>query len=322
MIGRRSKILLFFYMIFLVVLFLMCSTDLIIREPEKEVYQVAVIIEDVRDDNYSNFRKGMDQAAIEFNADVHFITLYEKLDAEQQMELILREEQDGADALIVVPVDERQVKEAVAEKRIGIPVVLFGTKAAEEKAAGEIIVDYRKMGEQMAEQMAGRISDGCPVLLLAESHGRNAINNDFLEGAAEVLESGGHSCLMAEPDETGGYKNISETLSYGPAAILAGSPESLSETAGVLSENPFLRDQAEGLFGRGNTLQILNDLDGELITGICVTDEFSRGYFSVSMAVQALEGKSVREPMVMDSYYIEKKDLREPEYEKILFPVE
>lgn len=96
----------------------------------------------------------------------------------------------------------------------------------------------------------------------------------------------------------------------------------MSETAGVLSENPFLRDQAEGLFGRGNTLQILNDLDGELITGICVTDEFSRGYFSVSMAVQALEGKSVREPMVMDSYYIEKKDLREPEYEKILFPVE
>ena len=65
MMGRRSKTALLLYMVFLMVLFLMCSTDLIIREPEKEVYQIAVIIEDIRDDNYGNFKKGMDQAAVE-----------------------------------------------------------------------------------------------------------------------------------------------------------------------------------------------------------------------------------------------------------------
>jgi len=80
MIGKKSRILILFYILVLVVLFLMCSTDLIIREPEKGVYEVAVIIEDVRDDNYGNFRKGMDRAAVEFNADVRFITLYERLD--------------------------------------------------------------------------------------------------------------------------------------------------------------------------------------------------------------------------------------------------
>ena len=115
MIGKSGKIAVFLYMIFLVVLFLMCSTDLIIREPEKEVSQIAVIIEDVRDDNYSNFRKGMDQAAIELSADVRFITLYDRLDKEQQMELISREQQDGADALIVVPVDEGQVADALSK---------------------------------------------------------------------------------------------------------------------------------------------------------------------------------------------------------------
>ena len=90
MIGKRGKLLVVLYVVFLAVLFLMCSTDLIIREPEKEIYQVAVIIEEARDDNYGNFRKGMDQAAMEFNADVRFITLYEKLNAEEQMELIDR----------------------------------------------------------------------------------------------------------------------------------------------------------------------------------------------------------------------------------------
>ena len=90
MIGKRGGLLVFLYMIFLVVLFLMCSTDLIIREPKKKVYQISVIVEDDRDDNYSNFKKGMEQAAVELHADVRFITLYERLDAGQQMELLNR----------------------------------------------------------------------------------------------------------------------------------------------------------------------------------------------------------------------------------------
>ena len=322
MVGKSSKILILFYMIFLVVLFLMCSTDFIIREPEKEVYQIAVIIEDTRDDNYSNFRKGMDQAAIEFNADVHFITLYKKMDAEQQMELIGREKQDGADALIVVPVDERKVLDAVSGKQTGVTAVILGRKGIEEKTAGTILIDYRKMGEQLAEQIVERTHRGCPVFLLEDHYAQNYMNSSFLEGAEDVLESGGFHCQRVKPQGEDGYRKALEALLEKEAVILAGSPEALTETADILGEDPGLSGKTAGLYGRGNTLSILNDLDKGQITGICVTDEFSRGYFSVRMAIQALEGKGNQEPLVMDSYYIVKEDLREPEYEKILFPME
>jgi len=322
MIRKSSKILILFYMIFLVVLFLMCSTDLIIREPEKEIYQIAVIIEDAEDDNYSNFRKGMDQAAIECNADVHFITLYEKMNAGQQMELIEREEQDGADALIVVPVDERKVLEAVSGKQAGASVVILGTEEAKEKAAGAIVIDYRKMGEQLAEQMKKCMPENCPVLLLEESCEQDYMSGSFLEGAREALERDGFPCRAIEQDREDGYQKVFEALREKEAAVLAGSPEILSEMADILEEDPALSDRAAGLYGRGNTLSILNDLDKGQITGVCVTDEFSRGYFSVRMAVRALEEKGAQEPLVMGSYYIEKEDLREPKYEKILFPME
>jgi len=110
MIGRSGKVMIVLYIVCLVVLFLMCSTDLIIREPERQIYQIAVIIEDVRSDNYSNFRKGMDLAAAELNADVRLITLYEKLDVKEQMDLMDREQQDGTDALIVVPVKKNRCR--------------------------------------------------------------------------------------------------------------------------------------------------------------------------------------------------------------------
>lgn len=322
MIGKRGKIMILFYVIFLIVLFLMCSTDLIIREPEKEVYQIAVIIEDIRDDNYSNFRKGMEQAAIEYNADVHFITLYEKLNAAQQMELISREEQDGADALIVVPVDEKSVLEAVNRKQINIPVVILGTEEAEEKTAGMILIDYREMGVLLAEKMKERIPDDCRILLLKEADGQNYMSRNFLEGAEEKLKEAGYSCRIAEMEEREGYTINFETFLDGKTVLLAGDPEILSKTSDILAGDSVPYDRIAGLYGRGSTQSVLNDLDQGLITGICVTDEFSRGYFSVSRAIEVLEKKSGQEPLVMDSYYIEKEDLREPKYEKILFPME
>lgn len=325
MIGKRAKILILFYIIGLFLLFLMCSTDLIIREPEREVYEIAVIIEDAGDDNYGNFRKGMEQAAMEYNADVHFITLYERFDEMQQMELISREEQDGADALIVAPVDEEGFGEALLEKQTAIPIVLLGTGAAQEKMAGKVLVDYRKMGELLGEKMAERIPENCPVLLLVKAGSGDAAGDDFPEGAKKVLEEGGHSLRTVETDGADGaegyQKLFGESLEEKPV-LLAASPEILAETAGILAANPEYAERIEGLYGRGNTLEILNALDREQITGVCVTDEFGRGYFSVYMAVQAVEGEDVKEPLIIEAYYIEKEDLRKPEYEKILFPVE
>lgn len=322
MIGKSGRIMILFYMIFLILLFLMCFTDLIIREPEKEIYQIAVIIEDTRDDNYSNFRKGMDQAAIEFNADVHFITLYEKMDIEQQLELIGREMQDGVDALIVVPVDERKVMDVISGKQADAAVVILGTEETEEKTAGRIIINYQEMGELLAEQIKERTPQDCPIFLLKEPYEQNYMSNSFLKGAGDTLEREGFYCQMIEPEGEEGYQKVFDTLLEKKAVILAGSPEALKQTADILGDDPTLSGKIAGLYGRGNTMSILNNLDRGQITGICVTDEFSRGYFSVRMAIQLLEGKDHHESLVMESYYIEKEDLREPEYEKILFPME
>lgn len=323
MIGRKSKVFIFLYLIFLVVLFLMCSTDLIIREPEKEIYKVAVIIEDVRDDNYGNFRKGMDQAAIELNADVRFITLYEeKPNAEGQMELIDREGQDGVDGLIVAPVDERRMTEALQENRVTLPAVILGTEPVKETETGSITIDYREMGRGLAEKIKERAPEGSTVLLVEGACKKSGAESGFLTGAAEVLEENGYRCNFERPESEETYREMLEGLPEQGCVLVAGSPETLTEIAGFLEEDAEGCDRIAGVYGRGNTPSILDDLDSGLITGLCVTDEFSRGYFSVLMAVKELEKAGDTKSMVMDSYYIEKKDLREPKYEKMLFPVE
>lgn len=322
MIGKKGKVMIVLYLIFLVVLFLMCSTDLIIREPEKEVYEVAVIIEDTVDDNYNNFRKGMDRAAIELNADVRFITLYEKLNAAGQMELIEREKQDGVDALIVAPVEEEQVRGLLPDLQGSLQTVILSSGEAAGAGAEEIVIDYREMGKQMGEQMQRQIPADCPVFMPVEAGRQSQATARFLEGASEVLEGYGHDCQIVYPEGEDACRELFETLPEGGAAVLAGSPETLLAAANALENTPVLSARIRGVYGRGNTLAILDDLDSGLITGICVTDEFSRGYFSVCRAVEALEGKAAEGSLVLDSYYIEKEDLRGPVYEKMLYPVE
>lgn len=320
MIGRRGKVLIIVYVAFLAVLLLMCSTDLIIREPEREVYQVAVIIEDTRSDNYSNFRKGMDQAAMEFNVDVHFITLYEKLDAAQQMELMEREEQDGADALVVVPADEGQV----AGKQMTIPVILLRSGLTQGAVTGNIIIDYEKMGGQLAQEILKDIPEDASIFLLVDREKQSRADFLFLKGAGAVFAGKGRSIEMIARNGDDGGKVPLESLSKRTekkAVVLAQNQEILTEAAGVLANSPEAAGSVLGLYGRGNTMPILNDLERDYITGICVTDDFSIGYLSVREAVRVLEGAG-SPPVVMDSYYIEKQDLQEPGFEKLLYPIE
>lgn len=321
----KERIIWILYAAFLVLLFLLSSTNLIIKEQEHPVYQLSVIVEDERDDNYINFRKGMDLAASECNADVSFITLYEKDHAQQQMDLMLREQQDGAGALIVSPVDVKAVSEAVDSDQLQIPVVFLNTEQAGGQIAASITTDYEAMGRLLAGQVADRHGKETPVYLFGEPY-RSPMAARFEAGIRTELEAGGYQVTVYGRQDDRSYRQAIEELVYPGcknAVIIALDPGSLSETAEILSDSSVYASYVEGLYGRGTNLSILNDLDRGVIRGICVTDDFAAGYQSVETAVELIRHQgSVRKPVEQAFYYIEKEDLRLPEYEKMLYPIE
>ena len=99
---RREKMLLCAGAVFLVLLFLMSSTDLIIKERAVQIDSISVILSEDTDDYYQNFRKGMEKAATDLRSDVRLITLYDRKDQDQQVELTTREIRDGAGAVVIL----------------------------------------------------------------------------------------------------------------------------------------------------------------------------------------------------------------------------
>ena len=173
-----------FYGLVLLGLFLLSSTDLIIKEEEAGIYPISVIVGDTTDDQYVNFRKGMERAAIELNGDVSFITLYEKGSARQQREMILREQEDGSQALIVDPVEEGMIAQIRQESRASIPLILINAKPGEAwelENAVSITFDYHGMGRRLGEEVLKEYGAQERVCLL-EAESPNGADLLFLQG--------------------------------------------------------------------------------------------------------------------------------------------
>ena len=323
MITRKEKLLWLGYGIILVLLFLLSSTDLIIKEEKREIYPISVIVEDTSDINYVNFRKGMEQAAIERNADISFITLYEAGSASQQQELIAREQQAGASALIVAPAQGGEIPEDLS-RLANIPVVMVWTGQEPEQAEALVTTDFAQMGRDMAGQIAQSYDRDIPVYLIGRTL-KHEGTESFERTLEEELESRGFTICLSLEEDGNTYRTVLEqAISQEPkgAVIVGLDPDSLREAASVLKSDEKLRSYVRGLYGRGSAQEILEALDRGIIRGICATDEFSAGYLSVCRAVEAVSGQRPQKRTVLDHYYIEKEDLRRPKYETMLYPIE
>lgn len=207
-------------------------------------------------------------------------------------------------------------------KAMTVPVVFLQPKIMENPGDGTILIDYERMGKLLADEMQKDIPADCPVWMLTDSAGQSSMDRLFLKGADSVFSAQGRTMFVTAWEPEAVFRTAMSALDENEKVVLlAENPEILTEVSGFLAENPTVADHVCGLYGRGSTVPILNNLDSGRISGICATDDFSIGYLSVRAAVQVLE-RADSIPVTAEIYYVEKENLREPDYEKLLFPIE
>lgn len=321
---KREKILWIVYALVLVLLFLMSSTDIIIKEKEQEVYPISVIIDDTTDDYYVNFKKGVDQASSHYHADVSFITLYERENAGMQMERVIREINDGARGIILSPVDDDTVSKALDENLIRGQLVVVNSELNHNRIAVNISEDHYEAGKMLAEHVAEEVPADIPVYLISsglKSGSRTLVYN----GVISTLQGAGYQVFLLEMDSEESCRSMIEDMVYpagNRAVFIALDMESMTNMAGVLDESPVYRRYACGFYGFGSNLQVLYYLDSGVIDGIVVTNDFIKGYLSIQKAVEAIQNSGIHETVRTDHFYIEKEDLRNKEYQKLLYPID
>lgn len=324
MMIKRERLLWVIFAGVLVFLYLLSSTNLIIKEKKIEVYPVSVVISDSSDDYYGNFRKGVEQAASEYNVDISFITLYEKGDAAQQMELVKREIDDGAEAVILEPAVPMECAGVLNDAVLASPLIITGSNMPTEKAECSIMIDAYKAGRKLAKAVVADNLSALPVCVFTESLEYGS-NREFYDGVMSVFEEQNWKIRLYQKKAGDNFRTVIEETVYpgnGKAMVVALDAASTWEAAEIIGESPVYGDYIMGLYGTGTTPALLNHLDEGTIKGLLVSNQFDNGYLCVEKAVKAIRKQSVKEQLILDSYLIKRTDLRDRKFEKMLYPMD
>ena len=321
---KREKLIWCIFGAILGVLFLLSSTDLIIKEKKAEIYPISVVLDSTTDECYANFKKGVEQAARDYNADVHFVTLYQEGDALQQEELIEREIKGGAQAVIVAPVRELNDPERLELLAYSCPIILLGNHPSKELPVTSVISDYEKEGELLGRAVAEQIDSVSPVYVFAKE--KSAGNNrPIYESFVKTLKTEGFEAVLCSRESGSDFKTVFETILYpeAPKATIAAlDAESMTEAAQILNSDDRYTGRLAGVFGVGSTTYLLNQMDKGLIRGLVVHNSYNEGYLSIQKAADGIKKGMKQERICLDSYYIERSDIRSRKFEKMLYPMD
>lgn len=314
--------LIFFSAFVLVVLLLVSSTDLVLKEQDNTVHNISVIFNEMNDDDYINFKLGMEQGILDWTADVSFITLYSRNDVEQQMSLILREIENGAEAIIIFPADSENLAYLLEQNPVNIPVICIGTDVDSQKVSVYIGGDHFNTGFALGKEIIKNTKIKLTkdkIYAFSDVRARADIDELFrgLKQASDEEQISILKCVYQDQDT---FREKVDTL-------LKNKPNSVFIALDTYTMQRFVSDYLEqeehlNLYGIGYTNKILYYLSNQSIQAIAVYNDYLMGYLSIQKTVEILKGKDVYKDMLMDSYIIQQQDVFKKKYERILFPIE
>ena len=279
------------------------------RRPE--LLEMSVIAREADGSAWATARQGMEQAAADLNVELRFLYPGQSDSAQEQGQLLRREVESGASAILLFPADREALSEEVRAASSKAALVTLETDM--EDTAGYVGVDNAALGEALGRAALNGVPQGGTVLLVLAASQRSGVG-DRLAAAEAVLRSEGREVRYF----AGTTDALTEALSQGDTqAVIAFEASSLERAAAAVSrlEDPPL------LYGAGSTAAITAGLEQGRITSILAQNAFSTGYLAVESAARTARRETAEPLESLPFFAVRRANMYEPEHQKLLFPV-
>ena len=275
--------------------------------------EMSVILRD-GDGTVSAMRKGMEQAAMDLNVELRFLTPSEDNGAAEQAQLLQREAED-AEAIVLIPADRKTLGDAVSAAAEKTTLVTVETDMSAWGAAASVSMDHRALGEALGAAALNGVPAGETVLLLDSLPGDNGVR-ESLDAARAVLEEAGRQVRIgawgadsASLDDAAGAERPSAVIAFEASALA-----DMAELARGEKHFPLL-------YGCGSTPAIAAALERGRVTAIAAVNAYSAGYLAVeATAALARHERWTDVPSVAFSV-VRKETMYDSDNQKLLFPV-
>lgn len=255
---------------------------------KKALDKVSVILENAGDSQWSALKYGLKMAAEEQGIELAVVDVEEGLDAEAQKKVLEREIEDGADALIVQPVLDKNDQEVLKKIEKRVPVMLVGYEAEKGETRYDLPVikeDNYEMGQALAEEMLkdfeGNIEEKKIGLLLASTDSNMLSSREC--GFKDALEDKNANILELSLDS---LLDREENTESKVDIVIALDDSNLTAIGEYLASS---QPHGELLYGIGQSTEAIYYLDKGIAECVVVPDEFNVGYQSLSEVARKLD---------------------------------
>lgn len=255
---------------------------------KKALDKVSVILENAGDSQWSALKYGLKMAAEEEGIELAVVDVEEGLDAEAQKKVLEREIEDGADALIVQPVLDKNDQEVLKKIEKRVPVMLVGYEAEKGETRYDLPVikeDNYEMGQVLAEEMLkdfeGNIEEKKIGLLLASTDSNMLSSREC--GFKDALEDKNANILELSLDS---LLDREENTESKVDIVIALDDSNLTAIGEYLASS---QPHGELLYGIGQSTEAIYYLDKGIAECVVVPDEFNVGYQSLSEVARKLD---------------------------------
>lgn len=302
----------------LCVLFLLLTMDPVRSAQPQRLLEISVLYRQSDASTWSVVRQGMEQAALDLNAELRFLTITGQDPAAEQQELLERETETGTDAVLLIPADREALADTVLRiTSSGTPVVTLESDMSDAGASAYIGADNVALGDALGRAALNGAPEGSLVILL-DTAGDTGIK-DRIDTAETILKEAGRRIYRCTPlrGETV-TAALERTLSaMTAAAVVAFDAADLEQAADFLSG----REWAPLLYGAGSTATVAAYLEQSTILSIVAQNDFATGYLAVGAAVQAAQGQRTFQVDPLEFAVVRQENMYDPENQKLLFPV-
>lgn len=305
MIGHIEKVMLASLAVITgALLIIMAFVQNTSAENALKIYSISVIASNPGE----RFIKGVEQAALDYNADVHLVSGYAENDSARQIEYMQRELANRVDAVVIAPENVGEMEEYLGSLHQRAKVITVRQRLSNNRLASHVGVDNVRLGEILGEMVTRSKSGRACVVICPEE--MDSFHMDRIEGIENTLEASGTAFSVLYC----GSESLPEKLAeLGDATIV------------VLDERMLVAvceqaDPEDVIFGAGFAGGARAYLENNTIQGIVAYSEYDAGYLSVREAVMQVDGNPAAD-VETGLYEANANTMYSPPLVYILFPI-
>ena len=263
-------------------------------------------------ENLENVKKGMDEAAYEYNVDMSFPAIADNITMEEKLELVNEEIEAGAKAIIIGNRWKREIAEEIRKNHPEIPVLIAGS-VKDEKGKASVSLNYNDIVKLLSENIRADESVNNEVCIIAEDF----LNEDSIAKELKLkLEAMGYKLNLVEGEGPKLEKQL-KALNKKQTVFITLDKESTERLVKYNDDN----NLQTKIYAVGTTDYLLGKLEDGKITGMVAWNEYDMGYYMVEKLVKILTGINKADEEKIKVFYITSEDLKNENYIKQLYPI-